>query len=305
MKDNDCITNVIKIANTCIDLEYWPNHFKISSTVIIPKPNKLSYDSSKSFRPIILLNTLGKLIEKVIGERLQYHVVSNNFIYLSQLGRLKFKSTIDVGVTLMHIIWLGWTRKCLTSTLTFDIVQFFLSLNYWLFTLIVLKVGLDKHIIGFFSNYLIDRKTSYQWNSFSSSIFNINVGVGQCSALSLILSTLYISPFLYIVEKHLKILKIPISIISLVDNELFISQDKSFDIPNSHLFCSYNIMTNLLDKFSFIVKYSKTEVFHFSRLYGLFNPPSLDLLPLDSPILSPKNSWKYLGFIFNRKLTFH
>ena len=44
LNDEDCISSVIKIANTCIDLEYWPNHFKLSSMVIIPKPNKLSYD---------------------------------------------------------------------------------------------------------------------------------------------------------------------------------------------------------------------------------------------------------------------
>ena len=104
LKDDVCITNIIKIANACIDLGYWPNHFKRSSTVIIPKPNKPLYDSPKLFRPIILLNTLGKLIEKVIGERIQFHVITNNFIYPSQLGGLKFKSTINVGVALMHII---------------------------------------------------------------------------------------------------------------------------------------------------------------------------------------------------------
>ena len=62
MKDDDCITNVIKITNACIDLEYWPNDFKISSMIIIPKPNKLSYNFLKSFKPIVLLNTLGKLV---------------------------------------------------------------------------------------------------------------------------------------------------------------------------------------------------------------------------------------------------
>ena len=36
--------------------------------IIIPKPNKSSYDSPKLFRPIILLNMLGKLMKKVIGE---------------------------------------------------------------------------------------------------------------------------------------------------------------------------------------------------------------------------------------------
>jgi len=75
--------------------------------VIIPKPNKPSYDLPKSFHPIVLLNTLGKLIEKVIGERLQFHVVSNDFIHPSQLGGLKFKSTTDAGVALTHIIQLG------------------------------------------------------------------------------------------------------------------------------------------------------------------------------------------------------
>jgi len=119
MNDGDCITNVIKIANACIDLEYWPNHFKISFTVIIL--NKLSYNSPKLFRPIVLLNTLGKLIKKVIGERLQFHMVNNNFIHLSQLGDLKFKLTIDIGVIFMHIIQSGWTRNYSTSTLAFDI----------------------------------------------------------------------------------------------------------------------------------------------------------------------------------------
>jgi len=89
--------------------------------VIIPKPNKKSYDSSKAFRPIVLLNIVGKLIEKVIGDCLQFQVASNDFFYLSQLGSLKFKSTIDVGVTLTHIIHSGWVKNLSTSTLAFDI----------------------------------------------------------------------------------------------------------------------------------------------------------------------------------------
>ena len=42
------------------------------TSIIIPKPNKASYDIPKIFRPITLLNTLGKLIEKIIGKRLQF-----------------------------------------------------------------------------------------------------------------------------------------------------------------------------------------------------------------------------------------
>ena len=107
LKDNECLNIIIHIANTCIELEYWPSYFKKSTTVVISKPNKKSYDSSKSFKPIVLLNTVGKLIEKVIGERLQFNMVSNNFIHPSQLGSLKSKSMIYVGIALTHIIRSG------------------------------------------------------------------------------------------------------------------------------------------------------------------------------------------------------
>ena len=263
------------------------------------------YNLSKSFRLIVLLNTLGKLIKKVIGERIQFHITTNDFIHPSQLGGLKFKSTTDIRVALTHIIRSGWSKNLPTSTLAFDISQFFPSLNHRLLTKIIHKAGLNNHVINFFSNYLINRKTNYLWNNFSSPIFNINVGIGQGLALSPILSTLYLSLFLHILEKQLKNLKIPISIISFVNNRLFISQDKLLEMSNIHLFCSYNIMSNLLDKFRLVVEYSKTEIFHFSRVQGLFNPPLLDLSPLGGLILSPKNLWKYLGFIFNRKLMFH
>jgi len=49
---------------------------------------------------------LGKLIEKVIKERIQLHTISNNFIHPHQFGGLQ------------------------TSTLAFDITQFFPSLNH-------------------------------------------------------------------------------------------------------------------------------------------------------------------------------
>jgi len=138
-----------------------------------------------------------------------------------------------------------------------------------------------------------------------SPVFDVNVGVGQSSALSPILSALYLSPLIYILENHLKNLKIPISIIFFVDDGLFISQSKSFDISNSCLFCYFNILSNLLEKFGLVVEHSKTEIFHFNRSHGPFNPPPLDLSPLDGSILHPNDTWKYLRFIFNRKLTFY
>ena len=229
----------------------------------------------------------------------------NNFIHPSQLGGLKFKYITDADVALTHIIRSGWVKNLSTSILVFDITWFFLSLNYRLLSLILKKAWFNNCVIFFFANYLMDRNTIHFWNNFTSLIFNVNVGVGQGSALFPILSALYLSPFLYILEKHLKNLNIPISTISFVDDRLFISQSKSFHTSNCCLFCSYNVMTKLLKKFGLIVKHFKTDIFHFNRSHGDFNSPSLDLIPIGGTILQLKNIWKYLGFIFDRKLSFH
>ena len=183
-------------------------------------------------------------------------------------------------------------------------MQFFLFLNHQLLSLILDKVELDHKILTFFKNYLIGRKTKYLWNEFTSPSFNVNIGVGQRSALSPILSAIYLSPVFLSLENHLKILKIPISIIFLVDNGLFISQNKSISHSNANLFCCYDIISSLLTKCSLVVKHGKTDVFHFSRSHEAFNPPPLDLSSLGGPILLSKDTWRYLGFIFDCKLTF-
>jgi len=191
-----------------------------------------------------------------------------------------------------------------TSIVAFDIAQFFSFLNHQLLPLILNKVGFDYKVSKFFSNYLVDRKTKYLWNNFSSPFYNIDVRVGQDSALSLILFALYLSPIFHILENHLKNLKIPIFSLSFVDDSLFISQNKLLSVSNANLFCNYNVISSLLTKFDLVMEHNKTEVFHFSRSYRAFTPSPLDLFPLGGPHLLPKTTWKYLGFIFNYKLLF-
>ena len=89
INNSSYLKNFINIANVCINLGHWLLHFKTSSSIIIPNPNKALYDFSKMFRPIVLLNMLSKLIEKVISKRLQFQLISKNIIHSYQLSGLK------------------------------------------------------------------------------------------------------------------------------------------------------------------------------------------------------------------------
>jgi len=87
------------------------------------------------------------------------------------------------------------------------------------------KARFDPRVSLFFSNYLIDRKIQYVWKNFISPSFRTDVGVGQDSALSFILSALYIVLIFHIFEKRTQNLlsTISVSTLSFINNNLFIS----------------------------------------------------------------------------------
>jgi len=119
--NNKCLSNIVNITNTCIDFSYWLLYFKTFSSIIIPKPNKIAYNSLKMFWPIVLLKTLRKLIEKVIGKRLQNQSIVSIFVHPNQLSGLKQCLTTNTGIFFMYLIHSEWIKGVQTSTLAFNI----------------------------------------------------------------------------------------------------------------------------------------------------------------------------------------
>jgi len=101
LADDICAAGILSLANFW---RHWPQHFKESVSVIIPKPGKLAYNTPKTFHLIVLLNTLGKLIEKMIARRLQFDAVKYGVLHPNQLGGVFQRSTEDAGLFLTHLV---------------------------------------------------------------------------------------------------------------------------------------------------------------------------------------------------------
>jgi len=211
---------------------------------------------------------------------------------LTQIDSIKQQSTIDTGVFLTHLIYVGWLKGLYTSTLAFDVAQFFSSLNHHLLSLILNKAGFNSQISSFFSDYLINKKMQYVWNSLVSPFFKADIGVEQSFALSLILSVLYITSIFHIFEKRTKsfLSSIPISTLSFVNNGLLISQEKNYEKSNTSFFHRYNIISSLFTQFDLVIKYNKSEIFYFLRLTKNIYLPPLYFHPLGGLFLYPKDT---------------
>ncbi|GBP11769.1 Putative 115 kDa protein in type-1 retrotransposable element R1DM [Eumeta japonica] len=89
----------LAVANKCLKLAYFPTHWKTVHVVIIPKPGIEDYTLSKFYRPIGLLPILGKIVEKLIIGRIQWHMLPS--LSPKQYGFMPQQSTEDALYDLM------------------------------------------------------------------------------------------------------------------------------------------------------------------------------------------------------------
>jgi hypothetical protein len=77
----ECLPEVFELSLTT---KKHPGKWKEAVCAIIPKPGKGKYDTTRSYRPISLLNTMGKCLKKVIGNRISKVVEGNQGLHRMQ-----------------------------------------------------------------------------------------------------------------------------------------------------------------------------------------------------------------------------
>ena len=66
---DDLLERIIKLYNACLKMSYQPKKWKEAKLILIPKPGK-NHSSPDGYRPLSLLNTIAKLLDKIITKRL-------------------------------------------------------------------------------------------------------------------------------------------------------------------------------------------------------------------------------------------
>ncbi len=77
--------NLVCLYQRCIELNYFPALWETAQLVILKKPGKDPTDPGV-YRPISLLKTPGKILEKLISARICVYVYGNNLISKNQYG---------------------------------------------------------------------------------------------------------------------------------------------------------------------------------------------------------------------------
>ncbi|KAF8644267.1 hypothetical protein AX14_009444 [Amanita brunnescens Koide BX004] len=302
---------LVRLFNNVCREGTWPLHFKDSYSVIIPKPNKPDYTIPKAYRPIALLNTIGKLLTKILANRLQHDAAEFGLLHRDQFGGIQKHSTIDAGLVLTDFISEHRERGWHTSVCAIDVAQFFPSLSHAVMTRILERLGFSQTIVSLIKSYFTGRVTSYRWDSAVSHKYDFSLGTPQGDCLSPILSALYISTA---IRKVFPEMMPPASTRCLffVDDGALITASPSLQSNVDILRLYLLLLLQALSDLGLQVEASKTELIHFfafeltaSRRLAISQQPHLSFTwRMKNYDIVPTARWRYLGFFFTPTMDF-
>nr|XP_041632504.1 uncharacterized protein LOC121502829 [Drosophila kikkawai] len=178
----------VQLYNICIAEKTFPRVWKKQRLVLITKPVKLNDDPS-SFRPLCMLNTIGKIFERIIGNKLEREIEERGALSTHQHGFRKKRSTIDAIREVTQLAenaikgerWQGGSKKyCLVCTL--DVKNAFNSANWSLILQALQRGGISGYIIQLIADYFKDRVLLYSSDA-GNQRHHVTGGVPQGSVL--------------------------------------------------------------------------------------------------------------------------
>lgn len=187
------VGHLTRIMNQSLHLGYCQSHFRSSTTVVLRKPGKDNYTVPKAYRPIALLNTIGKAMDAVIARRLSYLVETHQLIPRMHMGGRKLRSTEHALHAVIERIYDAWNRGKgqVASLLLLDVSGAFDNVSHKRLLHNLRKRRVDETVVQWIASFLSDRHTKIVIDGHESGEYPVETGVPQGSPLSPILYIFY------------------------------------------------------------------------------------------------------------------
>lgn len=182
-----------QIFNSILSTNHYPTLFGDCNMIFISKPNK-DNRNPLNYRPICLLDLVGKVFEKIMANRIQYFLEYHNILNEKQFGFRSGRSPQQPIEIISAAVQDNQSRKMVTLVATRDVHKAFDTVWHkgllYKFNQIP---EVDFHLLSFLNSYIKTRKITPIFNGIPGSPITPKSGVPQGSCLGPILFTLFVN----------------------------------------------------------------------------------------------------------------
>ena len=260
---------------------------------VITLHKKGAKNDTNNYRPISLLNSFSKILEKAVSFQLIKHLDANNILYKNQFGFRKKHSTVHAIIDFIHKLEELKNKNDKVACVFIDLMKAFDTTSHTIILKKLNLIGVKDEALNWFKNYLNNRKQRVKIGETFSDFLNINLGVPQGSILGPLLFSIYINDFPEI-NKLLAVL--------FADDTTIILNSPNNQLLKEHANSKLEASSEWFNNNELTLNALKTRVIHYNNK----DPPELKIENTNIEIVHSKNNkestFKFLGFNINEKM---
>jgi len=266
-----------------------PDSLKLAKVIPIHKSKK--YDDFTNYRPIALLTSLSKILEKLVHKRLYKFLEQNCILNDNQYGFRQNCGTIDAVTKFVSAIAQSLDKKESTLAVYLDLSKAFDTLDHNLLLKKLNFYGIRGIPLNWFESYLRQRRQYVEYMKYKSEICQVECGVPQGSVLGPLLFLLYINDLPDAIE-HAQ------SILFADDTTIYISGKTIENL--------YITMNNELSKLADWYRANKLSLNETKTNFMIFTNniiPDINLeITINDTVVNDVPNVKFLGIVIDNKL---
>jgi hypothetical protein len=286
-------TPLLHILNISITKCYVPEEWKMAKVIPIFKKGKT--EDCGNYRPISLLPTISKLIEKIVAKQVINYMETHKLITSEQFGFRAKHETSHAVLKSLDIMAEALNNNKFCVAIFADLRKAFDTVDHRILLDKLKYYGIDNR---WFTSYLADRTQYVEFKGQNSNKATITVGVPQGSILGPLLFLIFINDLKFASNLKTILFADDTTLISIQDSE-----ENAINITNTELnkaatWFNANLLTTHPEK-TFIMGFNKDNNYLENRI----NMGNTTLTRLGENC--KEKTIKFVGINLDEKLKWH
>jgi predicted Holliday junction resolvase-like endonuclease len=227
---------------------------KLKTAIVRPIYKKGDHLNYSNYRPIALLPSIDKLMERHVAKKLNAYLKKYKIINSMQFGFQEGKSTSDLLVQFSDLINEKLNDNMHILSLFIDFSKAFDTINHNKLKVALEKIGIRGPLLQWFESYLSERKVLVRVEDVYSKVRLCPTGVPQGSILGPILYIIYVNDMFNIVRKC--------KIYMYADDTVLVACHKNLTIAESQLQEDFTGVLQWTHDNSLVINADKTKLIH-------------------------------------------